>query len=147
MARHISSEILIDRPPEVVWDILNELDEFKNWNPFIVDAQGEVGEGSHLVLTTKADTKEFTLKPTVTECVPGESFSWMGHLGGMPGIFTGKHHHQLVATERGTRYIQSEDFSGMLVPFVGKAIRDTEAAFGRMNVALKERAEATPRVP
>jgi hypothetical protein len=145
MARHISSEILIDRPPEVVWKILNDLDEFKDWNPFIVNAEGKVTKGAHLTLTTKADTKAFTLKPTVTEYVPTERFSWMGHLGGMPGIFTGKHHHQLMATAQGTRYIQSEDFSGMLVPFVGKAIKDTEAAFGRMNLALKERAEAIPQ--
>ncbi len=145
MARHISSQILIDRPPAVVWKILNELDEFKDWNPFIVEAEGEVAEGAHLTLTTKADKKEFTLKPTVTECVSGVSLSWMGHLGGVPGIFTGKHHHLLIATAQGTRYTQSEDFSGVLVPFVGKAIRDTEAAFGRMNVALKERAEAIPR--
>jgi hypothetical protein len=145
MARHISSEILIDRPPEVVWKILNELDEFKNWNPFIVAAEGKVAKGSHLKLTTKADVKEFTLRPTVTECVPFERFSWMGRLGGIPGVFTGNHHHELVATPQGTRYTQSEEFNGILVPFVGKAIIDTEAAFDRMNVALKDRAEAVPR--
>ena len=145
MARHISSEILIDRPPDVVWKILSDLDGFQDWNPFMIKAHGKVTQGSHLSITAKADGKIFTLKPTVTECEETKGFSWVGRLGGVPGIFTGRHHHELQATPEGTRYIQSEDFTGVMVPFVGKMLMDTEAAFGLMNEALKSRAEQSRR--
>jgi hypothetical protein len=42
----------------------------------------------------------------------------------------------------GTRLVQSESFRGLLVPFSGKTLASTEAAFQALNQALKERAEA-----
>ena len=40
-----------------------------------------------------------------------------------------------------TRYVQREEFHGVLVPFVGGMLRDTERGFEEMNAALKARAE------
>jgi hypothetical protein len=142
MARYISSEININRPPQEVWDILTDLDAFDSWNPFIVRAEGDVEPGAHLTITTKASGKTFTLHPKITKCQPGRSFGWTGRLAGVPGLFTGEHHHELRETAAGTRYIQTENFTGVMVPFVGKAIIETEAAFDRMNEALKAHAEA-----
>ena len=147
MARHISREILIDRQPEVVWGILSDLEGFKDWNPFIISAAGELEVGSRPSITMKADAKPYTFEPTVTECVPGEKLSWRGRLWGIPGLFDGEHHHALEAMPEGTRYIQSEDFRGVLVPLLRKVLRDTEEAFGRMNVALKHEAEKEPQGP
>ena len=141
MTRHISSEITIDRPPEEVWDILTDLEGFDSWNPFIVRAKGDVEPGAHLTITTKANGKTFTLHPKVTEYLTGHAFGWTGRLAGIPGLFTGEHHHELRPIDGGTRYIQTESFRGVMVPFVGKAIVETEAAFDRMNQALKARAE------
>jgi len=141
MARHISREIVIDRPPEVVWKILTDLDAYGSWNPFLVEAEGATELGEKLAITAKAKEKGFTLHPRVTESVPGRTLAWVGKLGGMPGLFTGEHRHELEETPGGTRYTQSENFKGVLVPFTGKVIADTEAAFERMNQALKARAE------
>jgi hypothetical protein len=141
MARHISKEIVIDSPPEVVWEILTDLDAYGSWNPFLIDAGGKTEPGERLSITGKATEKGFTFHPRVTESVPGQRLAWVGKLGGVPGLFTGEHRHELEVTSEGTRYTQSENFSGILVPFTGKIIAETEAAFERMNQALKERAE------
>jgi hypothetical protein len=141
MSRHISAEIIIDSPPEVVWEVLSDLGSFEDWNPFILRAGGNLEKGSRLTLMSKPDTKTFTLHPKISECVPPQTLSWVGRFGGIPGLCTGEHHHELQATAEGTRYVQSEDFKGVLVPFVGRAIEETEGAFGRMNAALKARAE------
>lgn len=141
MAKQIVTEIHISAPPDAVWTILTDLDGYKTWNPFIVDAHGEVTVGSRLAITTKASAKAFKVKPTITELDPGRMFAWRGHLGGVPGLFSGTHRHELTPTADGTRYVQSEAFTGLLVPFVGKVVAETQQAFDRMNAALKERAE------
>lgn len=38
-------------------------------------------------------------------------------------------------------FVQSETFRGILAPFSGAILNDTEASFQEMNQALKERAE------
>jgi hypothetical protein len=40
--------------------------------------------------------------------------------------------------------VQSERFTGVLVPFVGGILRKTEEGFRRMNAELKARAERSP---
>lgn len=141
MARRISKEISIGSPPDVVWEILADLDAYESWNPFLVAAEGRAEPGARLSITGKASEKGFTFHPQVTESVPGRRLAWVGRLGGLPGLFTGEHRHELEEIPEGTRYTQSEIFSGILVPFTGKVIADTEAAFERMNEALKTRAE------
>ena len=65
---------------------------------------------------------------------------------GMPGIFTGHHHFILRPTETGTRFEQSEQFSGILASVLHWTGSDmyatTERGFGLLNEALKERAES-----
>ncbi len=52
--------------------------------------------------------------------------------------------HAFVLTQvgRGTRLVQSETFSGLLVPFSGKVLAQAEASFRELNEALRKRAEA-----
>ena len=83
-----------------------------------------------------------TFGPIVTEMVEGRRFSWLGRLG-FTGVFDGHHHFDVTTTENGTtRFTQSEDFSGVLVPLLwGMVTNKTRAGFESMNAALKERAE------
>lgn len=63
----------------------------------------------------------------------------------VPGLFTGHHHFNLRPTENGTRFEQSEQFSGILALVLGWIGSDmygkTERGFRLMNDALKERVE------
>ncbi len=57
----------------------------------------------------------------------------------VPWLFTGHHHFELHRIESGTRFEQSEQFSGIWIDsdMYGK----TESGFRLMNDALKERVE------
>jgi hypothetical protein len=83
-----------------------------------------------------------TFKPTVRAVEPNQLVRWLGRLL-LPGIVDGEHSLRLEAIDRDhTRFIQSERFSGLLVPFLGSLLTRTQRGFEEMNQALKVRAEA-----
>lgn len=142
----INTEIEIAADASVVWEILTKLDEFKNWNPFVVDASGEVAIGEKLVVSIQPPGKKAqTFRPTVTVVDEERKFEWLGKLG-VKGLFDGRHQYALEPTPEGTKFIQREEFtgllSGLLIRMIGAATRE---GFETMNHALKDRAEATVR--
>ena len=71
-------------------------------------------------------------------------FAWLGRLGGVPKLFDGEHSFAIepLGPNR-VRFVQSEKFGGILVPFLRKMLEtSTRAGFEAMNRALKDRAEA-----
>ncbi|MGH2597544.1 MAG: hypothetical protein ACRDH7_16525 [Actinomycetota bacterium] len=79
---------------------------------------------------------------TVVE--PGRVFGWLGSLG-VAHIFDGAHRFELEPLDEGrrTRFVQSERFRGILLPFVRRAILPaTLRGFEAMNHALAARAAA-----
>lgn len=140
--KKLTTEITIDGPPSVVWETLRDFASFPEWNPFVISLEGDMKVGSRLLTRIQPpNSKATTFKPTVTAVVENEYFEWLGHLG-IKGLFDGRHQYKLEATDNGTRFIQSEEFTGVLAPFVLRLIgAKTEAGFAAMNQALKERAE------
>lgn len=147
VGHQIHTEITIDAPAGVVWDVLTELDRYSEWNPFIVESRGRAAVGERLTNRLLAPGgKTRTFRPTVTEVQTGQSFEWLGRLG-TPGLFDGRHRFELQFTDTGqTAFTHSEQFTGVLVPLMRSALdTDTAAGFAAMNTALKERAEARAR--
>ena len=93
-----------------------------------------------------------TFRPTVLCVAPERELRWLGRLI-VPGLFDGEHRFLIEPLEAGrSRFIQSERFSGLLVPLAGGGLEKTAAGFEQMNVALKHDAEAghraqAPRAP
>lgn len=146
MAHHLHTEIEIDAAPAKVWDILTDLADYPEWNPFITSSTGTVAVGQRLVNRLEPPGgKALTFRPTVTEVDEGRVFEWLGRLG-LPGLFDGRHRFELVPHGDGTRLIQTERFSGLLVPFLRTSLDTrTQAGFRAMNAALKARAEGVTR--
>lgn len=115
---------------------------YPGWNPFVTSLSGEALVGSRLEARMQPpDGRAMTFRPVVTEVEPGRSFEWLGKLG-LPGMFDGRHRFEIEATSSGTRLIQSEDFTGILVPLLSRSLdRGPRRGFEAMNQALKERAE------
>lgn len=141
--KEISTQIDIDAPVGRVWDVLTDVDAYDAWNPFITHVDGDLRAGSKLSVTlAPPGGRRMTFRPSVTELRPERRVAWLGHLG-VRGVFDGEHIHDVEEISPGrTRYVQRERFSGVLVPFVGWALRRTEEGFRRMNAELKKRAEA-----
>lgn len=140
--RHISTGIDIAAPPERVWAVLMDFPAHAEWNPFIRGIAGAARPGEELtVLLSPGGTRSYVFRPRVLRAEAAAHFAWRGRLF-MPGLFTGTHSFDLAPIPGGTRLTHAERFSGVLLPFLGGMLAETEQGFQRMNTALKQRAEA-----
>lgn len=144
MSRLLHTEVTIAASPETVWSILTDFAAYPGWNPFIRHIAGKLETGARLeVDLAPPGGRAMTMRPTLRAVEPGRTLRWLGRVG-LPGIFDGEHSFQIEPLgENQVRFVQSERFSGILVPLVMMFIgRSTEQGFEVMNLALKERAEA-----
>jgi hypothetical protein len=138
--KHISTEIIINKPINKVWIELTDFSKYPVWNPFIIKVTGEIKKGNTIEVTfhTKG-SKPVIFTPEILLNDVDTIFQWEGKLF-LPGIFTGRHTFQLVKIEDNvTRLIQKEDFNGILVPFFN--FDSTIEGFRSMNKEFKKRVE------
>ena len=143
MALHLTTNIDIDATPEAVWTVLSDFASYPDWNPFVREASGTVAAGERLELRIQPTRgRAMRFRPTVLAAEPGRELRWLGRLGAR-GLFDGEHCFTIEGTARGSRLVQEERFTGLLVPLFAKNLRrGTLPGFERMNEALKERVEA-----
>lgn len=141
MSRSISAAVEIEAPPGEVWETLVDLPAYSEWNPYVVQAEGVAAVGGRLSLLMKVGGKTFNVRPTVVELKEDRILRWAGRFA-VRGVFDAVHVHHLEPLQSGTRYVQSERFSGVLLPFLRRTVADTEVAFMEMNDALKRHVEA-----
>lgn len=141
--REIREDLLIHASAGTVWRLLTDFAQFPLWNPFIREASGEVREGARLrVRIEPPGGWGMTFRPTVLRVVPRRELRWRGRLL-VPGLFDGEHIFEIEPEEQGVRFVQREQFSGLLVPLLWSSLdTHTRQGFREMNVALKEKAEA-----
>jgi hypothetical protein len=138
----IKTEIVINAPATKIWNILTDLENYQDWNPFIIKSSGEVKVGKQITNTMKNGDKNMTFKPTICNVVENEYFDWLGSLW-FKGIFDGQHYFSLEPlNDKQTKLIHGENFSGILRKMILKKIgTQTKENFVKMNHALKEFAE------
>lgn len=143
MAASLEATIDIGATPERVWAVLTDFGSYPDWNPFIKRIAGTPEVGAKLeVRIHPPGGRAMTFRPTVRAAEPTRELRWLGRLL-VPGVLDGEHGFRLEPlAEGGVRFVQSERFSGALVPLFGRTLRQTEAGFAQMNAALKQRAEA-----
>ena len=140
--KELRSEIFINAPGERIWDTLTDLASFNEWNPFMRLASGDVQVGEKLTVYLKPPGgMGMSFKPRVVKVEANREFRWLGHLG-IPGIFDGEHIFEMEPDGDSCRFIQREQFSGVLAPLMLLMIgTSTRRGFDAMNQALKVRAE------
>jgi len=142
MRHQLITEIVIDAEPAAVWAVLTDLPAYPDWNPFIVEAAGNLIVGARLRNRIQPpDGKAMVFRPVITEFQSDRVLEWLGRLG-IPGIFDGLHRFELVPSGEATRLIHSERFRGVLVGMMRRSIdSEIRAGFEAMNLALKARVE------
>jgi len=143
MARTIRTEIRIGVPPERVWSVLTDFPAYPSWNPFIRAAEGRPSVGERLRITLQSSPgSTMRFRPRVLVATAPSELRWLGRLG-LPGLFDGEHRFGIEPDgSGGSVFSQSETFRGLLVPLLWPGLGPrTEAAFHRMNEALRDRVE------
>ncbi|MFF3851053.1 SRPBCC family protein [Streptomyces sp. NPDC002328] len=113
--REISTYIDIDASPGLVWEVLTDFARYPDWNPYIRELTGELRVGATLALRTQpAKGRPVNFKARVTAVTEGAELRWAGGLP-VPGLFGGDHGFALNPHNSGTRVLQDERFSGLLV--------------------------------
>jgi hypothetical protein len=142
--RTIQHIIDIQAPPATVWQVLTTTGHYGAWNPFIPRLEGDLRTGARLRVTITPPGRSMTFRPTVLAVEKDRLLRWRGHLG-VPGLFDGQHEFRLQPLpDGGTRFLQKETFTGVLVPLFSQALDDTDLGFVQMNQALARRAITAP---
>jgi hypothetical protein len=64
----LQSAVDIHASASRVWDILSHLDRYHEWNPFVIEASGELRRGEHLdLLLSPPDLPDYKLRSKVLE--------------------------------------------------------------------------------
>jgi hypothetical protein len=129
----------IDAPPEKIWRILTDAAGYTNWDPTMIRLEGSIAPGQQLTIYSKvAPNRAF--KPSVTEFEPNRKMVWSS---GMPlGLFKGARTFTL--TPKGankTEFNLREEFSGLMLPLIGRSIPDLTKTFEEFAAGLKTAAE------
>ncbi|MCX4404320.1 SRPBCC domain-containing protein [Streptomyces sp. NBC_01764] len=126
--------------PEEVWKVLTDFAAYAQWHPVLsfLDVPIDILTGTRLqaqVSTGTDNDGEYSF--TVLHHEAPRRLAWEG---GIPDILTGRHSFVLEPRDGGTRFTESEEFTGTAAAETIEAARsqleENYASFGR---ALKER--------
>ena len=136
--KSVHHEILIHASPEKVWSVLIDTDSYEDWNPVMKLVEGEVIEGNKVKYQFTQDAENVSEIPSNVKRIIPQKLLNQG--GGLPFVITFDHQYILEPSGDGTRLTIHEDYGGIYVNFWNPA--PVEAAYGRLNEAIKQRAES-----
>ena len=119
-----------------VWDILSQLDRYHEWNPFVIEASGELRRGEHLdLLLAPPDLPDYKLRSKVLEAeVVGRICIQCDR--------TTDHSIVLEPTPSGVHVVQVQRHQADAAEVLRSPIRSrVQLGLDMMNAALKARAE------
>ena len=142
----LTTEIMVAADPDRVWAVLSDFPGYGTWNRAIPVIQGEAKAGAQLqVVIEWPGLSRGNYRLAVLEAKPSRELRWLGHLG-FKGLMDGDHRFLIEGGREGrTKVIQTETFTGGLVPFFAPWLRDNVLrGFEQMNLALKGQVESAP---
>lgn len=129
----------IKAKPEAIWAVLTDGASYPDWDSGVVSVEGSIAEGQKIKLVSEVNPKRvFSLK--VTSFDPAKSMTWTG---GMPlRLFRGVRTFTLFPAAKGsTRFTMREEYTGPLMPLIGRSIPDLGPSFEQFANGLKRRVE------
>jgi hypothetical protein len=138
----IQSEIIINAPKKVIWEILMDKDKYHLWNPFTpkIETNFEVESDIVLHVNMNLDNKIIKQKEQILWVKEYESVAW-----GISSPFPVKTERAQILTEISptqTKYYTYDKFWGILVPLVMLMYRDKiQKGFDSIAHGLKTYAE------
>ena len=140
--KEIYTEIEINAPDDIIWNIITDFDGYSRWNPFIKEISGIPEEESQIEVFIKPpNSNGMKFRPRIIKYEPKKELGWLGRLWILK-LFDGE--HSLIIKkidDNKTLFIQKERFHGLLVPLLSNLLKNTKSGFELMNNALKQEAE------
>ncbi len=140
--QEVFSVIQINAPVDSVWNALLAVDEYAQWNPFIMDIDGTIQQRKMVKITVKLrDGSIKTFRAKIQKLQKGYALEWGGSL---LFFFKAKHYFYLKPTDgQTTELIQGEYWKGWFGKTYGRNVfEDACFNFQQMNQALKTRLES-----
>lgn len=141
--KELMTEVVIHADTGVVWEILTDVEEYLNWNPFVNKVTGKVKEGEDLEVLINLEEEIQTFFPTITKVdYLHEIRLKRGFL--IPGILTVEIITELHFLSKDSCILRQKcQVSGIMSPiFWKKFAQPFKAGFEQMDQKLKKRAEA-----
>ena len=108
----IREEIFIAAPPETVWAVFSDIDNWKHWNPVCRECRLVRGEGLQpgacISFQLKPVFFPIRIEPEVSRCQPSQTVVWTGSKWGLHA----EHTFLFETVKDGTRLESIETFSG-----------------------------------
>lgn len=142
----IHTEIDIEAPADIVWEVVGDLEGWQTWNP-VMKASGVLLVGETLTIDLAlGGAKPTRLKPVVVHLEEGRELIWQGSVVAA-FIFQGEHGFRVTAVDNArSRFEQFETYSGLLAGrLLARDGKKLETGFRAVNRMLKREAEARAR--
>lgn len=142
MSRQLLSQVTVDAPVQEVWRRLTEVRDYATWNP-VLRFHGPLRAGAWVVMSVRLNGL-WLVVPVRIECMDVDrELRWVG---GLPGLYQGRHWLRLTPTDDVTLVEQGEVFTGVAVPALFGVLRaELEALHGAVNQALAAAVTSTGR--
>jgi uncharacterized protein YndB with AHSA1/START domain len=133
--------VVINAPPERVWQVLTDAAAYHEWNPEIVGVEGQMGLGKRIVARVRLG--DGALRRVPMRVSRFEVPSRMDWLGGLPlRLFVGRRTFTVTPRSGGSEFRLHLEMSGLLSPFISKSVGDRQPEVDSFSAALKRRVEA-----
>lgn len=133
-------DVTVRAPAERIWALLTDAAGFPRWNSTVSKIEGEIRDGGRLRVHVPGTDQVFA--PRVSGVVPNERMIWTG---GFSPVFKGVRTFELrSAGVNTTDFTMAERFSGLMIPFVKRAMPDFGPIFTRYADDLRREAERGP---
>jgi len=134
----------IAAPPEQVWAVLTDLEDYDRWNPVLRKMRGRCEPGATIRFVVAGGPAPVPISAEIVVVEPARELRWVGPpQPWLRKLVSGSHWFRLEPTEHGTRLEHGETFRGAALPARwGRFERWLGARYDAVNEALRREVEA-----
>lgn len=132
--------VVINAPPERVWEILTDAAGYAEWNPEIVGLEGRMALDERIVARVRLGDGAVRRVPMrVTRFETPTRMEWVG---GLPlGLFVGRRTFTVTPRAGRSEFRLHLEMTGLLSPLISRSVGDRQPEVDSFSAALKKRAE------
>lgn len=139
----IEHNLEVDAPPELVWEVITDLDRYGQWNPFVHECRSTLKPGDPIHMVVQIGNGTRRQEEIIQDYREGEGFSYHMKPAPMGALSSFRTHRIAPGADAQTRYHSRFQLDGWLAPVVrGILGAKLEAGFGGMSRGVRDRAQA-----